>query len=69
MPGCAVEGAAGRVDALLVAAFANEIASKPADMMDATGLSRPYCATIRRGERVPHARHWGVLRMLAKRSV
>ena len=32
-----------------------------AEMIDATGLSRPYCAMIRRGERVPHARHWQVL--------
>ncbi len=35
-----------------------------ADMVRATGLSQPYCAMIRRGERVPHARHWGVLRGL-----
>ena len=33
-------------------------------MMRATGLSRPYCAMIRRGERVPHPRHWGELREL-----
>ena len=35
-----------------------------AAMMRATGLSRPYCAMIRRGARVPHARHWGALRGL-----
>jgi CRISPR-associated endonuclease Cas1 len=35
-----------------------------AEIMEATGLSRPYCAMIRRGERVPHARHWGALRVL-----
>ena len=35
-----------------------------AAMMRATGLSRPYCAMIRRGARVPHARHWGALRVL-----
>jgi hypothetical protein len=36
-----------------------------AAMMRATGLSRPYCAMIRRGARVPHARHWEALRALA----
>jgi CRISPR-associated endonuclease Cas1 len=35
-----------------------------AAMMRATGLSRPYCAMIRRGARVPHARHWEALRAL-----
>jgi CRISPR-associated endonuclease Cas1 len=30
-----------------------------------TGLSRPYCAAILRGERVPHPRWWSVLEMLA----
>jgi hypothetical protein len=30
-------------------------------MMRATGLSRPYCTLVRRGLRVPHARHWGEL--------
>jgi CRISPR-associated endonuclease Cas1 len=35
-----------------------------AAMMRATGLSRPYCAMIRRGARVPHARHWERLRGL-----
>ncbi len=47
-------------------AFAREIGPKVqavslAAMMRATGLSRPYCAMIRRGARVPHPRHWGVL--------
>lgn len=31
----------------------------------ATGLSQPYCAMIRRGERIPHPRHWDGLRNLA----
>jgi hypothetical protein len=49
--------------------FAEEIGSKLqavslAAMMRATGLSRPYCAMIRRGARVPHARHWEALRAL-----
>ena len=35
-----------------------------AAMMRETGLSRPYCAMIRRGARVPHARHWEALRGL-----
>ena len=29
-----------------------------AETMAATALSRPYCAMIRRGERVPRGRHW-----------
>jgi len=29
-----------------------------ADLARATGLSRGYCAQIRAGRRVPHARHW-----------
>jgi hypothetical protein len=46
--------------------FASEIGPKLqavslAAMMRATGLSRPYCAMIRRGVRVPHARHWKAL--------
>jgi hypothetical protein len=32
-----------------------------AAMMRATGLSRPYCAKIRRGAQVPHPRHWEAL--------
>jgi len=35
-----------------------------AEMMDATGLSRPYCAMIRRGVREPHPRHWEMFRAL-----
>jgi hypothetical protein len=49
--------------------FASEIGPKLqavslAAMMRATGLSRPYCAMIRRGARIPHARHWEALRAL-----
>jgi len=51
--------------------FAREIgvklqAASLAAMMRATGLSRPYCAMIRRGARVPHARHWGELCALVR---
>ena len=35
-------------------------------MMTATGLSEPYCHRIRRGEAVPHRRHWQALRELAE---
>jgi hypothetical protein len=28
--------------------------------MQATGLSLRYCWLIRRGERIPHPRHWAV---------
>jgi CRISPR-associated protein Cas1 len=31
-------------------------------LADATGLSLGYCGLIRRGERVPHPRHWSALR-------
>lgn len=34
------------------------------DIAQATALSRPYCSAILRGERVPHPRHWEVLRDL-----
>ena len=34
------------------------------ETMRATGLSRTYCGMIRRGVRIPHPRHWGVLRTL-----
>ena len=49
--------------------FAQEIQPKLkgvslAMMAHATGLSRPYCAMIRRGERIPHPRHWEALRSL-----
>lgn len=30
-------------------------------LMEATGLSLRYCSLIRRGEKVPHPRHWGAL--------
>ncbi len=56
-------------DDLNPASFAQEIGPKLqgvslAAMMQATGLSRPYCAMIRRGERVPHPRHWETLRAM-----
>jgi len=61
-----IAGTSGGADP---ATFAHEIAPQLAnvtltEMMEATGLSRPYCAMIRRGVRVPHARHWSALRML-----
>jgi len=34
-------------------------------MADATGLSLVYCNQVRRGQRVPHPRHWPALRTLA----
>jgi CRISPR-associated endonuclease Cas1 len=33
-------------------------------LVEATGLTRAYCSLIRKGELVPHPRHWEVLRML-----
>ena len=33
-----------------------------AHLAEAPGLSRPYCAAILRGERVPYTRWWGALR-------
>jgi CRISPR-associated endonuclease Cas1 len=53
------------------ATFTREIGPKLqevslAAMMQATGLSRPYCAMIRRGARVPHARHWEALSALMR---
>jgi hypothetical protein len=33
-------------------------------LMQATGLSRPYCALVRRELRVPHPRHWDALAAL-----
>jgi hypothetical protein len=30
----------------------------------ATGLTRAYCSRIRKGELVPHPRHWDALRSL-----
>jgi len=32
------------------------------ELVEATGLSLPYCSLIRQGKRVPHARHWERLR-------
>jgi hypothetical protein len=32
------------------------------ELMRATGLSLPYVSQIRRGEKVPHPRHWAHLR-------
>ena len=37
-------------------------------MVKATGLSKPYCSLIRRGEFVPHPRHWNALTDLASES-
>lgn len=33
-------------------------------LMQVTGLSLRYCSLIRRGERVPHSRHWAALRQI-----
>ena len=38
-------------------------------LAEATGLSVSYCALIRRGERVPHPRHWQGLRDAAEPQV
>lgn len=32
-----------------------------AALVEATGLSRNYCAQILRGSRIPHPRHWATL--------
>ncbi len=37
-----------------------------AHLAEITGLSRPYCAAILRGERVPHARWWEIVRTAAR---
>jgi CRISPR-associated endonuclease Cas1 len=37
-----------------------------AQMAAATGLSQSYCSFVRRGLRVPHQRHWGVLARLGE---
>lgn len=37
-------------------------------IMESTGLSLRYSSLIRRGERIPHARHWQALRELAEQS-
>jgi CRISPR-associated endonuclease Cas1 len=31
-------------------------------LMQATGLSRPYCAAVRSGKKTPHQRHWDALK-------
>ena len=36
------------------------------ELMNATGLSNPYCAMIRRGAYTPHPRHWDALRDLTR---
>jgi CRISPR-associated endonuclease Cas1 len=36
-------------------------------MVEATGLSEPYCSRIRRGLTVPHVRHWKALGQVATR--
>jgi hypothetical protein len=35
------------------------------ELVAATGLSEHYCSLIRLGKRVPHARHWEVLRKVS----
>lgn len=35
------------------------------ELSKATGLSLRYCSLIRRGERVPHARHWAAFNSFA----
>jgi CRISPR-associated endonuclease Cas1 len=38
------------------------------DVAALTGLSRPYCSAILRGDRVPHPRHWVALRATSGRQ-
>jgi len=38
-------------------------------LMQVTGLSLRYCSLIRRGERVPHPRHWDTLRALGGQTL
>jgi CRISPR-associated endonuclease Cas1 len=40
-----------------------------AELVRATGLSRGYLAQVRRGERVPHPRHWSKLRAIGLDSM
>jgi hypothetical protein len=35
-------------------------------LMQATGLSRPYCAAVRSGKKTPHPRHWEMLEVASK---
>jgi hypothetical protein len=39
-----------------------------ADIAAATGLSKIMCAKVRRGEKVPHPRHWEALRRASRAS-
>jgi hypothetical protein len=39
-----------------------------ADIAAATGLSKIMCAKVRRGEKIPHPRHWLALRELTKKT-
>lgn len=52
--------------------FEKEIAPRLEDipnneLVEATGLSVNYCSKIRRGETVPHARHWEAIRRVVDR--
>jgi hypothetical protein len=38
-------------------------------LMQATGLSRPYCAAIRQEKKVPHPRHWDALQVVSIRML
>jgi predicted transcriptional regulator len=40
-----------------------------AALAETTGLSKGYCARIRKGEVVPHPRHWEALQELAAAEV
>jgi len=56
------------------AAFAAEIlpnlrALATRQIVEATGMTRAYCSRIRRGELVPHPRHWATLRQLGDAAV
>ena len=35
-------------------------------MAEATGLSEGYCSFVRRGQKVPHRRHWAALTQVGK---
>jgi CRISPR-associated endonuclease Cas1 len=53
--------------------FTNDILPRLRDrsigeLVVATGLSDHYCSLIRLGKRIPHARHWAALRVLASTS-
>jgi hypothetical protein len=52
--------------------FRREILPKLRDvpisaLMQATGLSRPYCAAVRSGRKIPHPRHWDALKAVSMR--